>query len=161
MNKQSKKETVPFSKTREWLKQRNERRRRVYRENKARRLAVNLQNRRSYRRNNIVESNKALPPSKLSSVAVNRTVPTLGCIPTLSVADMGIALGGYHKVVVYRWISQNKFPKPKYSSDEGLGVYTLNQAKKIVEVFYAHQKTSAHFCFSHKDTIEKLFKCLQ
>jgi len=66
---------------------------------------------------------------------------------TFSAAELAKALG-YHTVVMYGWHSSGRFPRPKVHVSGKAGriqlVYTLEQAKRLVEIMGVHQKDSQY-----------------
>lgn len=153
----------PLCNTEEWRKKRNARRRHLYKLYPERRRKINRKNRESYRASHEFDQNKALPPNKIAAVAQVRDV---GGKPTrcLTVEEMGLALGGYHKVVMYRWINEGKFPDPVFKTTinyNEAGVYKLDQAQKLAVVFGKHQETCAQFRSSHRTVIKRLFEVME
>lgn len=157
---QKEKKLVPKSQTEEWHKLRNERRRQRYAKDKEYRVHINKQNRLNYHERAKVELREAVSPSELKTIGQRRLIEETGAEAfCLTVEEIGIALGGYHKVNIYRWIMRDRFPKPVFTTGQAtqkVGVYTLEQAKQLVTIFSQHQKTSTQLRVGHTDTIRKL-----
>jgi len=164
MSKEKKKAAVDE----EWWIRRNARRRAKYALDASFRKRVNAQNRAEYKESNGVRKNAALPISSLSDCGNKRNVVgsdgKTSLRVTLSIAEMAHALGGYHTVVLYRWIRTDRFPAPSTMVEEkGLApyaVYSLEDAKKLVAVMAWHQSQKAYFHARDIETIQRLFSSI-
>lgn len=81
---------------------------------------------------------------------------------TFSVRELSVALGGYHPNVIRQWCRDGKFPPPKLSAvckGKEL-VYSLPQARALLEVIGEHQTAKAYLSTNDKDTIKRLFAAM-
>jgi hypothetical protein len=154
----------PVSKTKKWWKERNKRRKARYHSDPDYKKQVNRLNRLHYRK---VEGSALREPAKLSDLAALGTVRKLltgASRKTYSIEEMAKALGDYHKVVLYRWIRTERFPRPSIATAAKSTisfVYSLDQARALIKVFSEHQKSKAYFHKSDTETVEKLFDVMR
>lgn len=154
----------PASQTREWWVERNARRRKRYSNDPTYKALVNKTNRGSYRKVSPVATRIALKGSDLSAQGTIRRVHTLvgnQKMKTFSVEEMATVLGGYHTVVLYRWIRAERFPKPQLATvADGMAsqmVYCFNDTRLIAKAFSKHQLEKSYFHSSDFATVAKLF----
>ncbi len=145
--------------------ERNARRRERYASDPTYKAQVNKTNRGSYRRVSPVTPHTALRGSDLSAQGTTRKVQTPAGeqkMKTFSVEEMATVLGGYHTVVLYRWIRAERFPKPTLATvPDGMAsqmVYCFNDARVLARVMAEHQREKAYFHSSDFETVAKLFE---
>lgn len=150
-----------------WSKQSNDRRRGQYAQDPTYRKRALRQARSSYRRNVASEiKNCAENAEKLSEFGQQRTVRILGVdqdLLTFTVAEVGMALGGYHPVAIRRWIAGDKFPEPPHEEQrEGIRgarprLYLESHVRAFIKVFADFQKEKQNLYATDTEIIKRLF----
>ena len=139
---------------------RNARRREKYASDAEYRKRIYEANRERYRKENNVEIREAVPLKEVESYATRRTLDNGKKAYCLDYSEMSKALGNYHAFVLHRWHRADKFPRGKHVAVENgrnKSVYLLPEAKKLINVFRAHQKEKAYFTGNDQEVINKLF----
>lgn len=149
---------------RRWADTRNERRRQQYADDSAHRRSIHTQNRAAYRkRANSEPRNCRENIAKLREFGFSRRVSLKGSMIrmlTFSVSELADALGGYHRIVLYRWHKERKFPRPIVQAKDQ-EVYTVDQAHKILTVMSEHQDKKLYLRKSDAETINQLFNAMR
>lgn len=160
---------------RRWLRTRNAKRQQLYAGDPDYRRQVNIQNRQGYRRRNEVQLRNCA--DHIATVANFGEVrkywyPVNGSRLTakartevcLTAEELAEALGGYHKVVLYRWHRTGRFPRPTHETVPASGpsqlVYTVGEAKKLLAIMAKHQERSAYLRSTDGKTIKRLFEAV-
>ena len=156
--RQKKTKKTGASKSQEWWIERNKRRRNKYAQDREYRAKVNQNNRDNYRAKTNFYQNMAISPEQISSLGTKRNIDDGRKLITFNVDQISLILGGYHKIVVYRWINNGKFPEPPHKSVDAPyeKVFTLHEAKKLARIFLKHQKYNAYLRSDHTETINEL-----
>lgn len=81
---------------------------------------------------------------------------------TFSVRELSTALGGYHPNVVRQWCREGKFPSPELSAVcKGRElVYTLEQARALLQIMGEHQTKKVYLSSRDTETITRLFAAM-
>ena len=155
-------EQIAEQKLRWWGPCRNERRRQQYAKDHSYRRTVHIRNRDSYRRrvgsqprNCRANIARIAEFGSISLVTLNGSTRRMR---TFSVAELANALG-YHRIVLYRWHKQGKFPRPLLQANNQM-VYTFGQAQKILTIMSEHQDNKSYFHKSDRETIRRLFRAM-
>lgn len=156
------------AKEREWMAASNETRRNQYRKEPAYRDKTMKAAREHYRENSAQDvKGCAENLDKLDTMGTVRRVQ-LGAqcvnIVSFTIDELAIAIGGYHPVVVRRWIRDGMFPEPAFREQKEIPqrgakahVYTLNQVRAFVTAFAEQQKEKQNFYATDREFIATLF----
>jgi hypothetical protein len=151
-----------------WWKARNERRNLRYAMDADHRMKVNRLNQMCYTKT--VKHSRLrrvfATPSQLDSIGKEREIfsadgVVIDKIHTMTQQEVSRAIGGYHTIVVARWIRQGKFPRPNLYAMNGLRkirVYATTAVKGIIEIFKRAKFRGAGLQFKDIETVSKLFR---
>lgn len=156
------------AKEREWMATSNETRRTRYR-SEPRYRDKTMKAARNHYRENSAQDVKACAqnlPILETLGTVRRVQLGAQCVHIVSftIDELAEAIGGYHPVVVRRWISDGMFPEPAFHEQKEIPqrgakahVYTLNQVRAFVEAFAEQQQHKQNFYATDREFIGKLF----
>lgn len=156
-------ETGDKARRRELVEARNERRRIRYAQDQEYREQVRQQSRQTYEKLegkdlSSVAAEVAERLAGLDKLASVRPVfvekTPVGEHACLTEAEMAVVVGR-NPQIFQRMVADGRWPKPLYSARNyrsKVGVFLLEEARVLIEVFLEHLKTSLHYYQSHTDT---------
>jgi hypothetical protein len=157
---------IAEQKLRWWGPARNKRRRNRYATDKLYRERVHRWGRTSYQKRSKPKlRNSGANLAKLNQIGSLRIVSANGNrkrVITFSNAELATLLG-YHPIVIRRWHTDRRFPRPSLRAKRSknvFGVYTKNQAEELLKIMSEHQKKKLYLQKSDAETIAKLFKAV-
>ena len=140
-------------------------RRKKYQDDPAYRERAIKQTRKQYRaQHGVRDDNCGSNLKNLSKLGVRRrTAGSKGQSVTFTIAELAGCMNR-HPQVLYRWIEKGMLPAPGVRLEKPLDfgnmhneVYSLQQARAMIEVMSGHQRSTPYYRADHRATRDALF----